>query len=323
MPRGYLDGMESMVRDLTAENAKLRRKLHLASRSSQAPDLGSVHNEATPAGTTTGATPSITHSLQTPKDIEHGTSSPQSTPVDSIFALEVGYLSLVANGETRYLGSGSGMNLANMISSAISTQIRMSVPGEQPESDGNSHSNVPTTPTDSHRPSLATAKPLIEAYFQHTHITFPLLHKPSFMAIVENIYEEPGFYECHPFEAFTFDMVLAIGSSNFNKLGEPTTGASTYYAKAQSKVNLVMAMDGLTVLKAILLVSQHGIFSNLRDTSASIWHLVGIGARLCFEQGLHLQQRQMNDGACDRSHKVTFAEEMKKRCFWCLYNLDR
>jgi hypothetical protein len=160
----------------------------------------------------------------------------------------------------------------------------------------------------------------VDAYFQHTHIAFPLLHRPSLLSTIEKIYAEPEYYDSHPFEAFVFDMVLAIGSSNLNRFDESSTGSSTHYVRAQSKIAAITSLPGLQSLKVILLLAQHGIFSNLRDTAASIWHLIGIGARICFELGLHLERE------VDRSfgvNAVSYEDEMKKRCFWCLYNLDR
>ncbi|KAH7385686.1 fungal-specific transcription factor domain-containing protein [Pyrenochaeta sp. MPI-SDFR-AT-0127] len=326
MPRGYIDGMEKLVHELTNENAKLRRQLQCAPQTAVAPANGHAHSNSYSALPSTSTFSASTQSQNAQGDADNSTSSSRSSPGDNIIALEVGYLSLTATGETRYLGSGSGMSLANMVSSVISTQSGMSLPVEPSVSDGPVPSTGPTPPIDSPIPPLADATPLIEAYFKHTHITFPLLHEPSFMATVGNIYEEPSYYEMHPFEAFTFDMVLAIGSSNFNRLEEPTTSAAAYYARAQSKVRRVMAMDGMKILRAILLISHHGIFSNLRDTSASIWHLVGIGARLCFEQGLHLEHGRLSGGKRNFSHRsdtIVLEEEMKRRCFWCLYNLDR
>lgn len=141
------------------------------------------------------------------------------------------------------------------------------------------------------------------------------------MSVVERIYADPSYYSANTVDAFIFDMVLAIGGSNFNRFDEPAAGASRYYAMAQNKLGRVMEMDRLTILRAILLISQHGIFSNLRDTSASIWHLLGIGARICFELGLHVDPRRVDTSSPTRT--ITMEEEMKRRCFWCLYNLDR
>ena len=249
-----------------------------------------------------------------------------SSKVDDVFTLEVGYLSLIATGETRYLGSSSGMGLASIISRAISAQSGMSLSTDHGPSDDRSFRPVHIAPADAAFPSRGVAAPFIDAYFEHTHVTFPLLHRPSFMATVDRIYGEMGYYEDNMYDAFVFDMVLAIGSSNFNRFeGAATAGASTYYAMAQSKVQAVMSMDGLSVLRAILLISQHGIFSSLSDTSASNWHLIGVGARLCFELGLHLEHRQLSGpkNFTETAGTISLEEEMRRRCFWCLYNLDR
>ncbi|KAF7541610.1 hypothetical protein G7054_g436 [Neopestalotiopsis clavispora] len=121
-------------------------------------------------------------------------------------------------------------------------------------------------------------------------------------------------------------MVLAIGASNFNRFGEAAAGASMHYATAQSKVARMMEMDGHTTLRSILLICQHAMFSNLRDTSANVWHLVGIGARICIELGLHLEHKAVNSqlrSTPEQVNTTSWEEEMRRRCFWCLYNLDR
>ena len=326
IPRGYIDGIEKLVQDLTNENAKLRVQLDELATQQKNAQAAHAQDAANVGQQRSGSHIPESISSRSPA------SSSRHSGMDNVYAVEVGYLSLVATGETRYLGSGSGMSLANLISSAICPQSDAPLP-EPLGAEMDSLISTPPgaqassqTQSEPHVPLVTDAKPLIDAYFQHTHITFPLLHRPSFMASVKKIYDEPGYYEANVFEAFVFDMVLAIGSSNFNRLDEPTTSASSHYAAAQTKVPRVMAMDGLTILRAILLISQHGIFSNLKDTSASIWHLVGIGARLCFEQGLHLDQGQLNGRGPDLEYStssVTLEEEMKRRCFWCLYNLDR
>lgn len=324
MPRGYIDSMEKMVQELREENEKLRRQLrHTSQRASAS---AAVLPESDTADLP--VSPPVADTSPTTQDgTDATTSTPSSrSPVDKAFALEVGYLSLTATGETRYLGSSSGMGLASIISSAISAQGDTSFSMEPFISDIFNKDPHHIAPSDAYFPTLAVASPFIQAYFQHTHVTFPLLHRPSFMTTVERIYGEAGFYESNPFDAFVFDMVLAIGSSNINRFKEAISTASKYYAMAQSKVDAVMGLDGLSVLRAILLISQHGIFSHLKDTSASIWHLIGIGARLCFELGLHLEHGQLNDGARQSTSEwklVTLEEEMRKRCFWCLYNLDR
>ncbi|EFX06280.1 c6 zinc finger domain containing protein [Grosmannia clavigera kw1407] len=326
IPRGYLDSMEATVRQLQEENRVLRQSLTASQAKAQGQGQAPQPVPSSPLGTLSSHEEDRQHRQndghpdQTP--LPEGPISPppssveSGSPPENEFAVEVGYLSLIATGETRYLGSSSGLGLANIIGHMVTSQASM-------DSDGES--------APSPLPPLHTVRPFIEAYFQHTHITFPLLHRPSFLATVDRIYGEPGFYERHPREAFVFDMVLAIGSSNFNRFDESAANSCRFFAVAQSKLGAMLSMDdSLTALKAILLISQHGIFSNLRDTSASIWHLVGVGARICIEQGLHLerrqlqqQQQQQQQNGSAHTRAVTLDEELRRRCFWSLYNLDR
>ncbi|KAI0136178.1 c6 zinc finger domain-containing protein [Xylariales sp. AK1849] len=328
LPRNYIDSIETLVQQLREENNDLRRTLATSQREESgtlATLSASQHEEAglrrQQAGSNSSPSPSA--SVTSPAVSSGGS-------VDDAFALEVGYLSLIATGETRYLGSSSGIGLATIISKVLSAQSGISLLSvSQPSNDGMGKVPRPSPAVsvdDVTFPSRAVAMPVIETYFQHTHVTFPLLHRPSFATTVERIYNEPGYYDSNPFEAFTFDMVLAIGASNFNRFGESAAGASVHYAAAQSKVSRMMEMDGLTTLRSILLISQHAIFSNLRDTSANVWHLVGIGARICIELGLHLEHKSLNSGPRGMpqgANSISSEEEMRRRCFWCLYNLDR
>ncbi|KAJ4214450.1 hypothetical protein NW759_010466 [Fusarium solani] len=310
--------MEALVQRLREENEELRRSLAASQAAAVAPTHAvgpraeeSSHVDDTTATSTTADAPGLS----------------LGDTLESDFALEVGYLSLTATGETRYLGNSSGLGLANIITTVLDLQGNEE--RDQEETSGQSDSPpvrcISATLSDSALPALATARSFIDAYFQHTHISFPLIHRPSFLATVKRIYEDEGFYENNPFDAFVFDMVLAIGSSNFNRFEDSVASSSGHFARANSKLDTVLRMGRLSQLKAILLISQHGIFSNLRDTSGSIWHLVGIGARICIELGLHLERKQPD--AANRepfpASIVLFEEEMKKRCFWSLYNLDR
>jgi len=266
----------------------------------------------------------------TPSSREDGDSPPFSSLARSVTSnviTEVEYLSLKATGETRYVGSSSGVGLASIIDSVVDSEKGAPYsPMDQKAPDMQSAHMIPSTPSDASFPPFTTAMTVIEAYFQHTHITFPLLHRPSFLRTVELIYNQPGYYENHPYDSYAFNMVLAIGSSNFNRFEEAIARPAAHYARAQAGLKTVLGMTGIMPLKAIILLSQHGIFSNLRDTSASIYHLVGIAARMCFEQGLHSDSKYIHGQQKSGLHRVkgvTFEEEMRRRSFWCLYNLDR
>lgn len=331
LPRNYIDSMESMLHQLREENSKLRRDLAHSRREGTGtlPESASDNERASlhqPGSRSNTLALSPDSSVSNPAALSGSGESP-----DDACAREVGYLSLIATGETRYLGSSSGIGLATIINKVLTAQSGVSLLAVDPSSRGGSmvkdHNHEPPASSgDANFPSRSTATSLIETYFQHTHITFPLLHRPSFMTVVEKIYSEPRYYESNPADAFSFDMVLAIGASNFNRFGEAAAGASMYYNAAQNKVARMMEMDGLRTLRSILLICQHAIFSNLRDTSANVWHLVGIGARICIELGLHLERQSIDSqvhSEPEHAKSTSWEEEMTRRCFWCLYNLDR
>ncbi|KAH7134493.1 c6 zinc finger domain-containing protein [Dactylonectria estremocensis] len=331
LPRGYLDNIETLVAQLRDENKLLRDSLATARAEMRAQNNMVPSNE--PSTSHTNPTPSSQPSqtrdpsdVTSPRDGDGAGDGNGGTPDSNAFAVEVGYLTLIATGETRYLGSSSGLGLANVINTVINLHGGMGASNADPhEPIDCGDQRIPMGPSDLLFPSLATARPIIEAYFQHTHIAFPLIHRPSFLATVDSIYSEPNFYETHVFDAFVFDMVLTIGSSNFNRFQEISANSSLYFAMAQSKIASIAIMPSLESLKVLLLVSQHGIFSNLRETDTSVWHLAGLGARMCFELGLHLERKPSDGDPTELTSplSITFDQEMRKRCFWCLYNLDR
>lgn len=363
VPRGYVENMEIQVQKLLEENSKLqnkvatlRRKLeghsdsgdlrHEMQRSNQM-DRREQYGESTRAvpicqtgernviieinessGINSSVAPNSEQDNLSPQEnVNSPAFGPSARTVTSTVITEVEYLSLKATGETRYVGSSSGVGLASIIESIVDSDKRVPlVPAESGAPDMQNTHVIPSSPSDPAFPTLSVAMPFIEAYFQHTHVTFPLLHRPSFLQVVNLIYNQADYYESNPYDSYVFNMVLAIGSSNFNRFEEATARPATHYARAQAGLNAVLGMQGTLPLKAIVLLSQHGIFSNLRDTSASIYHLVGIAARMCFEQGLHSDSKFVHDqdkAGLDSGKRISFVEEMRRRCFWCLYNLDR
>lgn len=257
-------------------------------------------------------------------DVEHNDDEDGPlTASGDVIASEVGYLSLTAAGEHRYLGSGSGVTLANIVSSLVGPAKlpRVSQDGYQREWHGPPQGGMPRIAA---LPDQEAATAPIEAYFTHWHLTFPLLCRPQFMSIVEQIYTDREYYSAHPFEAFVFDMVLGMGMVNFNRPDWSAAPGEVHYTRAISTLEEVLSIQGLAPLQAILLICQYAIFCSQRDTSASMWHLVGIAVRLCVEMGLHRKSKLEDSAPQGTTGGLLQVDlEMKKRTFWCLYNLDR
>jgi hypothetical protein len=313
-PRAYINSLEASLHQATMEKQQLADELRELRASLAIPSPRST-NQQTPRD-----------EILSPKsiDMEQDDAGDGSlAAARDVIASEVGYLSLTATGEHRYLGSGSGVTLANIVASLVgrANLPRLSQDEHQKERLGLAPGAIPRVMA---LPDQETASAPIKAYFTHWHLTFPLLCLPQFMSIVDRIYADPEYYSANPFEAFVFDMVLGMGTVNFNRPDWSAAPAETHYTRAISKLELVLSIKGLAPLQAILLLCQYAIFCSQRDTSASMWHLVGIAVRLCVEMGLH-RRSKLEDSAPQgtKGGRLQLDLEMKKRTFWCLYNLDR
>ena len=175
-------------------------------------------------------------------------------------------------------------------------------------------------------PTKTVAMPLVTAYFNHWHLTFPLLYRPDFMDMMERIYREPEFYKEDPESAFAFEMVLALGSATSKRFEWSFGDTESYYTRAITKLDRLSDLKDIRSLQALLLCCQYGIHASLRDTSAEMWHLLGKASRLCIELGLHKRSTALL-ARCETYLTGPLAPalhtEMQSRCFWCCYNLDR
>ncbi|KAH8805074.1 c6 zinc finger domain-containing protein [Xylogone sp. PMI_703] len=301
VPRDYVDGLESRIRHLEEE----RREL-LA-------NAANITSDVVPEGIPQPAQSSVEDVLEQDTSTSNLAGPGPRERTNDPLTSEVGYLLLKATGETRYLGSSSGITFAQIINTLV-----------EPAQSGLLDAPMSTSksPLNTAIPSRETAQAIVQLYFQHTHTIFPLLHKPSFLKTFEHIYSDPEFYKTHMFEAFVFDMVLALGTANTMTGDAFASDTESHQARAMSKLNRVLSIKGLAATQAILLLAQHGIYSSLRDSSASVWHMVGLAVRFCLELGLHREPKRRRDNR-EGPAQVSFETEMKRRTFWCLYNLDR
>lgn len=86
------------------------------------------------------------------------------------------------------------------------------------------------------------------------------------------------------------------------------------YASAESLLEGVMQLNSLESIQAILCCAMYSIRS---PVGASVWMLSGLALRHCIELGLH---RKI---PWSKVESDTMKSEMRRRVFWCSYNLDR
>lgn len=227
-------------------------------------------------------------------DSSHGTPSSQSHQPkqendNNEVTDEVSFLSLTAGGERQFLGSGSGVLFANLVRTTVdSAPVPISNPAagihktNAFQSHG-SHTDMSTrgrsmslsstmlrTDLNYQIPPESFARDLHDAYFEHDHLCYPFLHRPTTLATFEQIYADPTLLDRDIFSCFVFYMILAISSVDYHKFDWQTRpDAENFHAVALSRLNEVLQLNGIMSLQAILLLCQYRMRSPIQDTSAS------------------------------------------------------
>ena len=239
---------------------------------------------------------------------------------------------LSAAGERQFLGSTSGLLLANLLQNNLQTSTLLLPQGgsrgqpSRPTLSRRSREDPTGSYQPSSRPTKELARKLVVAYCNHDHLAYPFLDTKALFAALDAIYCDDSPDSDHPIDCFFLDMVLAIGTAHvykFDWLVLPD--AETHYNRAVTKFAAVFAHGGIASLQAVLFLAQYRMGSSLYDTSASLWHLIGVAARMCFELGLHKRSTylisQIGGGGIDGAHKEKM--EVMQRCFWCVVAMDR
>ncbi|KIW66995.1 hypothetical protein PV04_06273 [Phialophora macrospora] len=269
-------------------------------------------------------------SIGSPSTVVQSTSSrTQTTANNNEVTSQVSSLSLGVGGERQYLGPTSGLLLASLLQADSRARGR----NAQDDDDynaartfGSAARGGTVTPDIGALPPENLARSLVRAYLAHDHLCYPFLHPKTLITSLESIYSDNSFYRDHHVEAFTFDMILAIATAQVSKFDwQVMPDAETHHDRAMSRLGAVLGNGGSVALQAVLLMCQYRIGSGLYDSSASLWHLVGTAARMCFELGLHRESVYYSAalGTSDLDENVFDDSEVRRRCFWCTLAMDR
>ncbi|KAL3249253.1 hypothetical protein ABHI18_011714 [Aspergillus niger] len=152
--------------------------------------------------------------------------------------------------------------------------------------------------------SLPEAKSVALRYFDSLGYQYPFLHREEFMAHLDRIYAgEVPAPEVHHSYHITIATALLIGSADESQAAE-------FYHVSKETMTLALQNEDLAAVRALLSVAVYTMFAT---TGPSVWHILGTTLRLATSLGLHKARPTGN----------VIEEEMAKRAFWSLYNLDR
>lgn len=152
--------------------------------------------------------------------------------------------------------------------------------------------------------SLEEAERVANQYFDHLGYQYPFLHRSNFMTRLKHIYagNRPSA-EVHYSYHITMAIALQMGSAD-------EAQSTEFYRLSQRSLSHVLLNEDLSAICALLSLALYTLFA---AAGPSVWHILGTAIRLATSLGLHKSPPSSS----------LVEEEMAKRVFWSLYNLDR
>ena len=163
---------------------------------------------------------------------------------------------------------------------------------------------VPKAPRILWLSSLEETERIVNRYFDSMGYQYPFLYRSEFMTHVRRIWT--GWTpppEVHNLYHITIAIALLIGAPDGNQPAD-------FYRVSQETLPMALQNEDLAAVKALLSLALYTMFAT---TGPSVWHVLGSAMRLATSLGLHKS----------RPAASLIEEEMAKRVFWSLYNLDR
>lgn len=146
----------------------------------------------------------------------------------------------------------------------------------------------------------------IDQYFETYLVSYPIVHKPTFMAQLNEIIPRPnGEWES------LYYMVAAIGS--FMSASSPEENDDLYlFEIARSRISIDLLETGTTTLvQTLTLISN---YLQKRDKPNSGYNYLGLAVRMALGLRMHKQ--------ADIEKESLLDQEMSRRIWWCLYIFD-
>lgn len=161
-------------------------------------------------------------------------------------------------------------------------------------------------------PPKATVDRLLSHYHGLVHVNAPMLHWPTFVQEVENVYRAGSFQNASHIWVALFYAVLACGTHM-----DPQPHGSMQEKEGQAYLDMCIrnintwsdefSMDSA---RASVLISVYFSQANMRSAA---WMWLGAAVRIAQDLGLHT----------DRGPFPPLEAEMRRRVWWSIYNWDR
>ncbi|KAG7845249.1 hypothetical protein KL941_003094 [Ogataea angusta] len=248
----------------------------------------------------------LTTQLESATDVREESSieEPQAqnpAPSKSDLAQQVGYITLQAAGESRYLGESSAYYIAKTISESINCYTTK----QNTTASGIEEAEPPQTVFS--RPSMKLASSYLTAYKNYVQCQYPFLDWNSTVTMFNQVMNDDSQ---DPEALFFVYIIFAIGTQLLEDRTQ-TSNKRSYYEKAFENIGSVIGATTLRAVQAYLLIT---VFAQKMPDGSSCWQTTGLAIRTAVALGLHRKPYRN----CDAN-----LEDLRSRVFWSAYGMER
>jgi transcriptional regulatory protein GAL4 len=250
--------------------------------------------------------------------VEHNTnSSGDRADIDDTEARVVDGMAALTMDEKDggYLGVASGAALLRMLQPSALNKSDSGILDSQSRSSASeafskllaARTSYPELPLyEQPSPNRHITDTMIEAYFSLYHVSYPIIHKPTFQAQYSGKVPRPGGGSWQVL-AYT---IAALGS--FTAAMEPTSGDISIFMAAKSYLSINLLETGnITLVQALTLMSN---YLQKRNKPNSGYNYLGIALRMAMGLGLHKEFQAWNISP--------LRLEIRRRVWWTLFSFD-
>ncbi|KAF2087323.1 hypothetical protein K490DRAFT_41819 [Saccharata proteae CBS 121410] len=301
-PRGYTESLEERVRQLEAEIRELKDLLD--EKDEKIDMLSRIHS----------------HSPQ-PSRRPSSTLSPRPSVAkedvpdkNDVFKCQQSPLLLEdGTSDSYFVGTSSGRTLIDAFNRRVQETGRP-FPVLRPESFFGSETRESQSPSSSQGSVVWKAPPrllsdqMINIFFQEWAPLFPVLHRPTFLALYEEYVSGSDTIEDKQSLA-QLNLVFGIAALSSDSRDEALL--ESFEAQWQAAIDSFLDENSLATLQCLVLAQ---IYSLQKADYSRLLKFKGIAISLSQRLGLHQSQKRFALGA--------LTSETRKKVFWTLYTLD-
>jgi len=299
-PRGYTESLEERVRALEAEVRELKDLLD--EKDEKIDMLSKMHSNRRPSTEPACNSPTA--------DSRKGAGSPASK--EDTFRVQASPLLLgVENSDSYFMGASSGRSFIESFKRKIQENGK-SCSEFNPEAFLHIQGCYPLTqksPTPNMRlPPRLFSDRCVNVYFQEWAPLFPVIHKPSFLRVYEELVADPEkIKNNHKLAQLYLVFSIAALSSEHPDLEQITACEAQW----QRSLDTILMDNTMITLQCLLLAMM---YCTIRADYKRLQHYKGIAVGLSHRLGLHQSQKRFSFGV--------LTIETRKKVFWTLYMLD-